>query len=119
MSSFFKLNLYAEGPNGIIQPTGFYIKDFDNIYISSYAYSGLIKVDTTCRLLRKIPYGTTDEGYKVLPSYTPSSHPYLPPIFIDKKVYIIQNAVERFNSIDKTPVSVVIVQFKRAAKGFH
>lgn len=35
----FKLNLYAEGPNGIIQPTGFYIKDFDNIYISSYAYS--------------------------------------------------------------------------------
>ena len=29
----FKLNLYAEGPNGIIQPTGFYIKDFDNIYI--------------------------------------------------------------------------------------
>lgn len=56
----------------------------------------------------KIPYGTTDEGYKVLPSYTPSSHPYLPPIFIDKKVYIIQNAVERFNPIDKTPVSVVI-----------
>lgn len=110
------LNLYAEGPNGIIQPTGFYIKDFDNIYISSYAYSGLIKVDTTCRITQKIPYGTTDEGYKVLPSYTPSSHPYLPPIFIDKKVYIIQNAVERFNPIDKTPVSVVIDTIQKSSK---
>ena len=113
----FKLNLYAEGPNGIIQPTGFYIKDFDNIYISSYAYSGLIKVDTTCRITQKIPYGTTDEGYKVLPSYTPSSHPYLPPVFIDKKVYITQNAIERFNPIDKTPVSVVIDTIQKSSKG--
>lgn len=63
------------------------------------------------------PYGTTDEGYKVLPSYTPSSHPYLPPVFIDKKVYITQNAIERFNPIDKTPVSVVIDTIQKSSKG--
>lgn len=104
----FKLNLDSEGPNGVVQPTGLYVKDFDNIYISSYAYEGLIKVDTTCRIVQKIPYGITDKGYNVLPSYTPSSHPYIPPVVIDGKIYITQPAVERFYPVAQTPLSVVI-----------
>lgn len=104
----FKLNLDAEGPNGVVQPTGLYVMDFNNIYVSSYAYSGLIKVDTTCRIVQKIPYGKTSGGYNVLPSYTPSSHPYIPPIIIDDKIYITQKDVARFSPATKTPLSVVI-----------
>lgn len=104
----FKMNLKSEGPDGVVQSTGYYIKDFDNIYVSSHAYSGLIKVDTTCRIVQKIPYGTTPDGYKVLPSYTPSSHPYIPPVIIGKKIYITQKAVDRFHPVAETPLSVVI-----------
>lgn len=104
----FKLDLSAEGQNGVTQVSGYYIKDFDNIYVSTYAYNGLIKVDKTGRVIQKIPYGTTAKGYRVLPSYTPSSHPYLAPIIIGDKMYITQQAASNFYSVDETPISVVI-----------
>lgn len=113
----FKLNLEAEGPNGVVQPTGLYVKDLNNIYVSSYAYAGLIKVDTTCRVIQKIPYSTTSEGYQVLPSYTPSSHPYISPVLIDDKIYITQPAVERFHAIDETPLSVTVDSVRKECKG--
>lgn len=112
----FKLNLNAEGPDGVVQLTGFYIKDFDNIYVSSYAYSGLIRVDTTCHIIQKIPYKTTSRGYNVLPSYTPSSHPYIAPVIIDEKIYITQNAVDRFHPIIDTPLSVVIDTIQKSCE---
>lgn len=77
-----KVELDADGPNGVAQVSGYYAKDFNYLYVSSYAYSGLIRVDTTGRIVQKIPYGTTAKGYKVLPSYTPSSHPYIAPVFL-------------------------------------
>lgn len=48
-----KLNLNSEGPHGIVQPTGLYVKDLDHIYVSSYAYSGLVRVDTACHIVKK------------------------------------------------------------------
>lgn len=102
----FKLDLHADGPDGVVQPTGLYVKDWDNIYVSSYAYEGLIRVDTACRIVRKIPYGTTADGYKVLPSYTPSSHPYVPPVMIDGRLCITQPANARFHPVSETPLSV-------------
>lgn len=114
----FKLDLDTEGPNGVVQPTGFYIEDFDNIYVTSYAYPGLIKVDSTCSIVQKIPYETTNSGYKVLPSYTPSSHPYIPPVIINDKIYITQNAVERFCPITKTPLSVAIDTINKKSEDF-
>lgn len=113
----FKLNIESEGPDGVVQPTGLYIKDLDNIYVSSYAYAGLIKVDTTCRVVQKIPYGTTSEGYQVLPSYTPSSHPYIASVLIDDKMYITQPAVERFHALDKTPLSVTVDSVLKKCEG--
>ncbi len=104
----FKTILESEGPNGIVMPSGYYIKDFDHVYVSSYSYSGLIKVDTIGRIIQKIPYGKTNDDYQILPSYTPSSHPYNVPIFIGDKMYITQTNNEKFCSPDKTPLSVVI-----------
>ena len=104
----FKININSEGPDGIVQPSGYYIKDFNNIYVSSYAYKGLIKVDTTGRVIQKIKFGKTNENYEVLPSYTPSSHPYTAPLFIDSNIYITQPAVERFHPATETPLSIMI-----------
>lgn len=113
----FKLNLDSEGPNGIVQPSGFYIKDFDNIYISSYAYSGLIRVDTSSHVVQKIPYGTTDKGYNVVPSYTPSSHPYIPPVIIDGKIYITQQNAVQLSPATETPLSVAIDTVQKKCEG--
>lgn len=104
----FKVDLDKEGPNGLSIVSGYYIKDFDNIYVSTYIYSGLIKVDTTKRIIQKIPYGTTKEQYKIVPSYTPSSHPYIPPIFIGNKLYVTQMAADHIYPASKTPITVSI-----------
>ena len=104
----FKVTLDKEGSNGVVMPTGYYIKDFNNMYISSSAYFGLIKVDTAKTIVQKIPYRKTDSGYKIISSYNASSHPYLPPIFIGDKMYITQQNNERFCPAEKTPISVVI-----------
>lgn len=103
-----KVELDADGPNGVAQVSGYYAKDFNHLYVSSYAYSGLIRVDTTGRIVQKIPYGTTAKGYKVLPSYTPSSHPYIAPVFLEGKLYITQPDIPRFHSVDNTPLTVRI-----------
>ena len=113
----FKVELPAEGPNGVTQVSGYYIKDFDHIYVSTYAYNGLLRVDTTGQIVQKIPYGTTPDGYKVLPSYTPSSHPYIAPVFIgDAKMCITQPAVPRFRAANETPISVVIDTLKHTCE---
>lgn len=113
----FKIELASEGPHGVVRPSGYYIKDFDNIFVSSYAYEGLIKVDTLGHIVQKIPYGETAEGYRVLPSYTPSSHPYIAPIFVDGKMFITQQGVERFHPIEKTPLSVTIDTVSKVISG--
>ena len=103
-----KVDFEREGPNGINAISGYYIQDFNNIYLSSYSYTGLIKVDTAKHIIQKIPYGTTDSGYKIIPSYTASSHPYVPPIIINDKIYITQPAVAHIHPIKETPLSVII-----------
>ena len=103
-----KVTLEQEGPNGVGMLSGYYIKDFKHIYVSSYAYEGLIRVDTAKTIVQKIPYRKTDSGYKIISSYNASSHPYLPPVFIGDKMYITQQNNERFCPAEKTPISVAI-----------
>ena len=104
----FKINMPAEGPDGIVQPSGYYIKDLDNIYLTSYAYSGLIQVDTASHIIKRIPYGKTDSGFKFLPSYVLSSHPYTIPYSIGGRIHLMPPLVERFCPADKTPLCVSI-----------
>lgn len=53
----------------------------------------------------------------MLPSYTPSSHPYIAPVLIDNKMYITQPAVERFHALDKTPLSVTVDSVRKKCEG--
>ena len=104
----FKTEMEREGVHGVNLLSGYYIKDFNNIYVSSYSTPGLIKTDTTGKILQKILYGTTNDGYEIVPSYAPSSRPFIPPIFIGDTLYIIQQAANHIYTATKTPISVAI-----------
>ena len=104
----FKTEMDREGPDGISLISGYYIKDFDNMYVSSYSDQGLLRIDTSRHIVQKIPYGVTAGGYTVVPSYTPSSYPYIAPVFIGNKMYMTQMAADHIYPAAKTPVSVAI-----------
>lgn len=102
-----KLELDAEGPDGVVLCSGYYVKDFDNIYVTNYAYPGLIRVDTMAHIVQKIPYGTTQDGYEILQSYAPSSFAYNAPVIMGDSIYIIQPPLQ-FVSMEQTPLSILI-----------
>lgn len=104
----FKISLDKEGPQGIGVASGLYIKDFDNIYISSYIFPGLIKIDKDGNIIQKIAYGKTSDGYQILPSYTPSSYPSLEPVILDNTMFISQKFAVQFNEAEKTPLTVSV-----------
>lgn len=104
----FKVEMEKEGVNGISQISGYYINGFDNIYVSSYSFPGLIKIDTTKRIVQKILYGKTDKGYQIVPSYTPSSHPFIPPVIIGNTIFITQVAADHIYPAKDTPISIAI-----------
>lgn len=112
----FKIEMEREGANGISLISGYYIKDFDNIYVSSYSYPGLIKIDTTEQIIQKIPYGITNEGYQVVPSYAPASHPFIPPVLIENQIFITQAAADHIYPANKTPISIAIDTTKQTYK---
>lgn len=68
--------------------------------------------------VQKIPYGTTDRPYKILSSYTPSSHPYTAPVFLDGKMFITQPGVEQYHPLDETPLSVALDTVKQTYEDF-
>ncbi len=103
-----KISLEKEGPKGIGVASGLYIKDFDNIYISSYVFPGLIKIDKEGNIIQKIAYGKTPDGYQILPSYAPSSYPSLEPVILDNTMFISQKFAAQFNEAEKTPLTVSV-----------
>lgn len=102
-----KLELDAEGPDGVVLCSGYYVKDFENIYVTNYAYKGLIRVDTLGHIVQKVPYGVTQDGYEVLPSYAPSSFGYNAPVIMGDSIYITQPPL-RFSSVEQIPLSILI-----------
>ena len=105
----FKFEMPREGADGVFPIMGYYIGDFDNMYVAASGFEGLIQIDTTARIVKKIPYGTTTDGYMVNVSFWPAaSRSHLTPVFIGNKLYITQKAQDsRTPGIDR-PVSVVI-----------
>ena len=104
----FKTEMNREGADGISLISGYYIKDFDNMYVTSYDFPGIIKIDTSEHIVQKIPYGTTSQGYTIVPSYAPSSRPFIPPVFVGDKLFITQIPADHIYPAAKTPVSVSI-----------
>ncbi|MDR2145114.1 MAG: DUF4221 domain-containing protein [Tannerella sp.] len=102
----YKIQLEREGPNGISRPSGYYIEDLNNIYITSSMPRILYKIDSTGTVIQKIPYGKTDSGYEII-SQSSWSTVYTPLVFIDSKLYLSQHPWQG-NPVSKTPLCVVI-----------
>ena len=102
----FKIKLEREGPNGIPGSGGYFIEDFNNIYITCSMTPFLYKIDTTGTLIQKIRYGKTDSGYEIIP-HRSWSFQYTPLVFIDSKLYLLQHPWQR-NPLSTTPLCVVI-----------
>ena len=102
----FKIQLQREGPNGIPGPVGFYIEDFNNIFVTCIMTPILYKIDTTATLVQKIRYESTESGYYIIPQSSGSFH-YTPLVFIDSKLYLSQKPWQN-NPIYTTPLCVVV-----------
>jgi hypothetical protein len=105
----FKTIIEKEGQNGIFGVTGYYVEDFNNIYVTSIVLTRLTKIDTGGVVLQKIEYAkTANTGYQVSPNFVSISRVYTPLVIIDKNLYITQSPSPNFESPSKTPVSVMI-----------
>jgi hypothetical protein len=116
----FKIEMPREGANGVFPIMGYFISDFDHIYIASMSrIAGLIQIDTMERIVKEIPYGITAENYQVNDSFWPSSsHPHNTPVFIGNKLYITQKPYDsRTTGIDR-PVSVAVDTANHTAEQF-
>jgi hypothetical protein len=102
----FQLSLDHEGPNAVGRMTGYYIKDFNNIYITS-TQLGLTKVDTTGKINRFIKYEETDKGHFVVPSFVSGSYIYTPLVVQENLVFITQ-IPNHITTVYETPVCIMI-----------
>jgi len=102
----FKIQLEQEGPNGIVAPGGFYIEDFDNIFVTSSTTPFLYKIDSTGVLLQKIKYGFTESGYFIIQQRS-ITFDYNPLVFINSRLYLSQHPWQG-SAVSKTPLCVVI-----------
>ncbi|GHT87680.1 hypothetical protein FACS189474_1100 [Bacteroidia bacterium] len=103
MDCFFRLKIEREGPDGVPGFLGYHIKDFDEIYLTSYGIPIIVRTDTTGRVLQKINYGETDEGKMLLP-FTSTTTPYTPLTIIGNKFFFTQDPDPR-EEIETWPVS--------------
>ncbi|MDR1897038.1 MAG: DUF4221 domain-containing protein [Prevotellaceae bacterium] len=105
----FKIEMPREGPNGVFPIMGYFINGFDNMYIAALSFEGLMQIDTTERIVKKIPYGKTPEGYQVNGSFWPaSSRSHVMPVFIGNKLYITQKPYDSRTPGVIRPVSVAL-----------
>ena len=85
---FKTLEIDREGPNGVTQLYGYYIKDFDEIYLTNPNLPFVARTDTTGRIFQKISYEKSDDGTLLLPSFS-STH-YTPLVIVKDTFYITQ-----------------------------
>jgi len=85
---FKTLEIEREGPNGITQLIGYYIRDLDEIYLTNPNLPMIAKTDTTGDIFEKINFEKTDDGKFLIPSFK-STH-FSPLVIINDTFYITQ-----------------------------
>jgi hypothetical protein len=101
----FRLKINMEGPDGIPRFLGYYIKDFDEIYLTNPGIPHIIRTDTSGKIRQKINYGTTDEGKMLVPSFmSMASTTYTPLVIIENKFFFTQTIMPG-EPIETWPVS--------------
>jgi len=87
--NFFKtVKIEREGPNSITQLHGYFIKDFDEIYLTNPNLPFVARTDTTGQIFQKISFEKSDDGTLLIP-YFSSTH-YTPLAMINDTFYVTQ-----------------------------
>ncbi|MBQ4056379.1 MAG: DUF4221 family protein [Bacteroidaceae bacterium] len=105
-----KIPFDREGPNGIGPVLfGFYVKDFDHIYIPSVNESFIYLTDTTGVLRNKIDFSCTEDGLKTKSAhYTNLNYGQL--TFMGESLYIPQvlNTSLGERMVEESPIGVLV-----------
>ena len=99
------LEIDREGPNGITRLLGYYIKDFDEIYLTNRNLPVIARTDTTGHIFQRISYEKTDDGTFLIPTFESDNH--TPLVIIKDTFYVTQGPV-RGKDPDTWPVSCYI-----------
>lgn len=99
----FKISPDMEGANGVGQFLGYYIKDFNNIYITTPGKSELALIDYKGLVKKRIKYDESTD-IPIYPALS-MSFVYKPIIEIDDKMYIIS---ECNRMAEQNPISAIM-----------
>jgi len=108
----YKIKPELEGNNGIGRLFGYYIKDMNNIYLTSMSIPLLSLIDSTAQVIERINYGIDTDGVELLVEGA-ISFLYKPMIEIDNQLYLT-NLCSRHT--DTNPVSFTVDMITREVK---
>lgn len=104
-----KLELEVEGNNGVGAFLGYYIKNMDEIYLTSLYYPTIIKINRNGEIIEKTNLQEYTE--KPITSFQSMSFCYRPIFFINNKMYIHQSVNKENggdNFITKSPLTITL-----------
>jgi hypothetical protein len=107
------LEIAREGPDGVSHLHGYYIKDFNEIYLTNPMLPAIARTDTTGHIFQKISCEKTDEGMLLVPTSIWEEKPL---IIIKDTFYITQYTPKSGKEPDTWPVSVIIDTTHRSVK---
>jgi hypothetical protein len=109
------VHIDMEGPNGIYHLAGYYIKDFDEIYLNNAMLPFIARSDTSGRIFQKISFEKSDDGLVLVPIFTTGIF-YKPLVIIKDTFYVAQNTTMPGKEPDTWPVSCTIDTTHRSVK---
>jgi hypothetical protein len=98
-----KIKPPREGPDGIARLFGYYIKDLDNIYVTTMQRPRMALIDSTAKVKERIDFGKGPGELTIFYTH-PISFMYQPIVIIDNKMYIVRgvNMAARPNPVTVT-----------------
>lgn len=99
-----KIKPEEEGSNGVGRFFGYYIFNFDSIYLTARRRANITCIDLACNVKERIKYETTSNNLPLGGSNSISSS-YRPLIMIDNEMYIISKCNRQANA---NPVTATI-----------
>jgi len=106
-----KISFDSEGPNGIgAYIDGYYIKDFNHIYLPSTNVPLIHLTDTTGKLKGKIDFSRTEDGLMLYPAHYMNLD-YRQLVFIGDSLYIPQTLNNKLGAkkmVEESPIGIFV-----------
>jgi hypothetical protein len=110
------VEIAREGPDGIPHPSGYYMKSFDEIYITNAMLPFIARSDTSGRIFQKIRFEKTDEEQFLVPIFTSGGIFWTPLVILNDTFYVAQKTTMPGKEPDIWPVSCYIDTMHKSVK---